>query len=339
MSNGEFDYKNESKAVFEYIERLVCQTPPAKEIQYLYANDKHTIPLNQLGFQWTDISFDPLKSKVRFIKGISLKTGIQYWVPSVFAYYFDNHFDEWNHFAGNSNGNALGLHFEDALERAILEFIERDKFIKYWYLNDGILQKIPKRLLGSQLERKIEYFDSLGYHSDFFNILNEPRAIFSVWCLLRSTDKNNPVFSLTALGADTSLTKAAKKAFVEASSMYFSRIHVQTNRLSASPAHPNIMEKNIRHYFSYERAHDFNDLFASVKSIQEMDRHEQEKSDTIVAALSAYQDIIYIPIKSPLLNETGLYEVKVVGLGGNSMYFNLHNSFKKGRIPGSCPFA
>lgn len=57
-------------------------------------------------------------------------------------------------------------------------------------------------------------------------------------------------------------------------------------------------------------------------------------------ALNYYRDIIYVPIQNKLLEELGMYEVKVFGIGGNNMYFTSREEIlKKGKITGPCPLA
>lgn len=344
LTDGEFDCGNELKAIYEYIERFACQKAPNEEIKLADTLDEASLSFDELGFAWTGCSFEPLKERARFVEGVGLKYRMKYLVPLVFAYYFDNSFDEWRGFAGNSNGNALGQGMEDALERAVLEFVERDKFIKYWYRKDGTLLKIPEEVMDTIMKKKIMYFHSRGYHTDFFCIKNKPEEIFAVWCLLRSFDCSNNMFSLSALGADMDLFQAMKKAHEEVSAMYFSRQRggesINDAKEGEGKREQSHMEDSLLYYFSYEREVEFHELLKDVQELKILPRRRKEQKNWREVVLNAYEDVLYIPIKSPILTELGLCEVKAVGLGGNSMYFGEQKEIlTKGRIFGPCPFA
>lgn len=155
FSHGNFDYDNDIKAIYEYIERLACYKAPKSVTK---EDEEEVLLLKQLGFGWTGIEFLSLKNRIKLVEGYSARDRRKVMVPSVFAYYLDNDLKDWSNFFGNSNGNALGICEEDAMERGILEFIERDKFIKYWYLGDGKLYKISERNLSPALRRKVYFF-------------------------------------------------------------------------------------------------------------------------------------------------------------------------------------
>ncbi len=344
LTGGEFDCENELKAIYEYIERLACRKVPDEEIRMADPRDAKILSFEELGFAWTGSSFEPLKEQIRYVEGIGLKHNTKYLVPSVFAYYLDNSFDEWKLFAGNSNGNALGQGMEDALERAVLEFVERDKFIKYWYQRDGQLLKIPEEIMDTAMKRKMAYFRSRGYQTDFFCIRNKPEEIFAVWCLLRSFDRGNPMFSLTSLGADMNLIRAMEKAHEEVSGMYFSRLRngeaIYEGHKEAGDPKQFRMEDSLAYYFSYEREAEFHQLLEGVETWEPPSWGQQGQSALLETALHVYEDVLCIPIKGSILTDLGLQEVKAVGLGGNNMYFGNHKQMTaQGRIPGPCPFA
>lgn len=342
LTKGTADYENELLAIYEYLERLTCQ----KADKTLTREDMdlgHVLSFEELGFGWTGYQFERRTgSALRYVEGISLKTQEKIWVPSVFAYYLDNRWDEWTtNFAGNSNGNALGSSREDAIERGILEFMERDKFIKYWYLNEGYLLRIPEKLLEGMSE-KLTYFHENHYCVDFYKIENEPKLIHSVWCLIRSTNERNHLFSFSGFGADITLEGAVNKAFTEATTVFFyymdkinCGIFSSVNRMEKINS---TVSENIRYFFSYDSKEPLNKILGSPKEFKGEQWKEKVCESAVQAALNYYKDVFYVPIQSDILEELGLYEVKVVGLGGNNMYFHVSEEVKgQGKIPEYCP--
>lgn len=337
FTKGIADYENELLVIYEYLERLACQkanrTLTVKELDIA-----HILNLEELGFEWTGQQFKKIPgSNPRYVKGISLKTKEEVWIPSIFAYYLDNHWDEWNNFAGNSNGNALGRSLDDAIERGINEFMERDKFIRFWYLNDGYLLRIPKQRI-SGMEEKFRYFTQKKYQLDFFKIENKPKYIHSVWCLIRSTDEKNSLFSFSGFGADVTLMGAIQKAFGEVSTIFF-HYNYRANSSKDIEKIISTVSDDIRYFFSYESKEPLKKILRNIKVYSGKDENKRFKESSIDLALDYYKDIVYIPIESDILDELKLYEVKVVGLGGYSMYFHINDEVKgRGKIAGYCPF-
>ncbi len=337
LTMGVSDYKNELLAVYEYLERLVCQKAVKTSIRKDTDSD-HILSFEELGFGWTGYQFKQRTGTApHFVEGFSLKAGRKIRVPSVFAYYLDNHWDEWIEFAGNSNGNALGSSMEDAIERGILEFMERDKFIKYWYLNEGHLLRIPEALLKG-MENKFRYFHKKNYCIEFYKIENEPKQIHCVWCLIRSTNERNPLFSFSGFGADITMERAVEKAFTEVSTAFFYYIDKLDSVKHIEKINSTVPE-NIRYYFSYDSKEPLKKILDTVKEFKGGREEERICESAVQAAMDYYQDVVYVPIQSEILQELGLYEVKAVGLGGNNMYFRVSEEVKRqGRIPAHCPF-
>lgn len=344
LSDGSFDCANEMKTVYEYIERIVCKDTSHADITMCGEGDKGVLSFEQLGFGWTGLEFRSLGKKNRYVGGISLRTGEKFFIPTVAAYYFDNDFTEWSDFAGNSNGNALGDTQEDAIDRGLAEFIERDKFVKYWYLQNGELLRVAPELFNSKLKGKIKYFYRKGYQVDFFTIHNQPETIYTIWCLFRSVDRKNKLFSFTGLGADCDFEKAAEKAFDEASATVFfhmskeSLLYMKERNTVLTEENP--LQEGVVYYFSYDREKEFERLFEQVDQINAIPQMGCSRETLREKALNYYRDIIYVPIQNKLLEELGMYEVKVFGIGGNNMYFTSREEIlKKGKITGPCPLA
>ena len=340
LSNGEFDCKNELKAVYEYIERLACHHPPKTEVRIRREKKGRQLSFHDLGFAWTKIPFYSLKEQVRYVEGVSLKTGKTLLVPSVFAYYFDNDFCEWGNFAGNSNGNALGDSEADAIERGTLEFIERDKFIRYWYLSEGRIMLIPTSEISFAMKQKIAYFQKSGYRVDFYYLDMKPEEVPVIWCLIRSIDSRNERFSYTGLGADLRFHQAIEKAFDEASSMHFFWKNGPQRQRKEETAMKDLLQESIQFYFSYDREKDFRAILKHVEEISTIPRKKEAQGSATEIAINYYQDVIYVPIHNRILEDLNLYEVKVVGIGGNSMYFDCGEEVRKqSRINGPNPLA
>ena len=338
LSNGEFDSKNELKAIYEYIERLACHQPPKAEVRMRRGEKERELSFHDLGFAWTRLPFYPLKEQVRYVEGVSLKTGKEFMVPSVFAYYLDNDFSEWKNFAGNSNGNALGQSEADAIERGTLEFIERDKFIRYWYLGEGRIMLVPATAISFAIKQKIDYFQKSGYRVDFYYLDMQPEEVSVIWCLIRSIDSRNERFSYTGLGADLGFLQAIEKAFTEASSMHF--FWKNAPQRKEEIAMNDLLQESIRFYFSYDREKDFQSVLKHVEEMAIIPQQNDLQGLATEIAKNYYQDVICVPIRNRILEDLNLFEVKVVGIGGNSMYFDCGEEVRKqSRINGPNPLA
>ena len=337
-SLGKFDVYSELKAIYEYIERYTCSETTYDNIK-IYETDKiQYLSFNDLGFDWIKKDFFCPK-EAEFIEAKSLKTNLSYLVPSVFAYYLNNDFRTWKDFSGNSNGNAVGSSLNDAIERGMLEFIERDKFIRYWYLSDGNILKIDN--LCEVIGGKLQYFTENRYIVECYMIDNKPRDIYSVWCLIRSNNTNEDFFSVTGLGSGLTLEQAIKNAFTEAEGIYFSQKYLKRNFLgNEENAVRNILDENLEIYLSYGIMTQLNALVDNADIIKPIWNASKKRTTLKTRALEYYKDIIYIPIKHKILDDLGLYAAKVVCVGGKNMYFDCGEEVvKKAKLGTVCPLA
>ena len=338
FSLGKFDACSELKAIYEYIERYTCSETIFDDIK-VYETDKISyLNLNDLGFDWTKKEFLYPK-EAEFIEAKSLKTDSSYLVPSVFAYYLKNDFKTWGDFYGNSNGNALGSSLNDAIERGILEFIERDKFIRYWYLSDGNILKIDN--LDELMGNKLKYFDENNYQVDCYLIDNKPNDIFSVWCLIRSKRNDEKFFSVTGLGSGMTLEQAINSAFIEAEGIYFSQRYIRRNHQGYKEiVTKDNLDTNLGIYLSYDIMDALNSLVDNANSIKPVWTAIKRRASIKTKALEYYKDIIYVPINHKILDDLGLYAVKVSCLGGKNMYFDCGDDVvKKAKLGKVSPLA
>lgn len=110
----------------------------------------------------------------------------------------------------NSNGLSIGRSESEAEVFGLLELIERDTFLNYWYS-----KKVPYRITNKIEDDLIERLNRLGYSVNLFYLENE-FEVNVVWCLLQAKTENATFCNYTTTGCSFSIIDAIKSALKEA---------------------------------------------------------------------------------------------------------------------------
>ncbi|WP_066265348.1 YcaO-like family protein [Heyndrickxia acidicola] len=216
-----YDFNEEDaslKAKLEYLERYAASLKLEETISDCYTNiSKSAINPIKLGVYSNsqciqqNLSIYSNSLVIDWVKGQSLVSGEYLLIPEQYVQYLVPNIK--NRFIyESSNGCAVGNTFEEASLFSILEVVERDVFMNFWFSKDKAtridINVEPK------LSKKVQYFNDLGYTLDFFYI-NNGLNIHVVWGLLRSNNIHNYFYSITGLGCHLKLQHAIEAAFKE----------------------------------------------------------------------------------------------------------------------------
>lgn len=153
------------------------------------------------------------KTKIHWVRGRELSSGKNCWLPAQLCFLSQFLFPETRIGYASSNGLASGLGYEDAVERAISEVIERDAFMITW-LNQ---LKFPLLKIEFQnncwLNRTFTTLHSTHYRPYTF-ILNNASGIPVSLSIILNIKRASPLVSFGA-SADLDMNKAIEKSIIE----------------------------------------------------------------------------------------------------------------------------
>ncbi|GGE59000.1 YcaO-like family protein [Priestia taiwanensis] len=164
--------------------------------------------------------------EMNWVKGKSVYSNEECYVPEQMVQYLITDMDN-KCIIDSSNGCAVGNSLEEATLYALLEVIERDVFMNYWF-GDLTLEKIvheDKRILSKEM-----YYNELGYNLSFYSISN-PTDIPVVWGLLTSQNERNPIYSITGLGCHLNIEEAIYSSFGEVNNSFVTLTNNQKENL------------------------------------------------------------------------------------------------------------
>lgn len=315
-------------AFIEYLERLCSFGDNTIFIKKF--DDKKMIPLDKVNHFWLGKKVQIKKKYLYVTKGKSIYSNEKKFIPSELVYY--NVRTKNNQlFEGSSNGCAVGANFDDALLRAILEFVERDSFMKFWFSNNP--KNFAKRInfeKNNKLKLKEKILFNMGYELDFFKINSVP-SLNTVWCLARSINDHNKIYSMSGLSCDNNLYEAINKSFEEMFVVLKLRskekdIHRKIKRTEEEFKNNKLLDNILYYFSSYERKKEFNSLIneIGVIDLKQFSNNEDKKNDLgiIIKDLeSIYSDIIVVDQTSEYLKKLKLKCVKVIVVEGWDIYF------------------
>lgn len=161
------------------------------------------------------------KHYIDWITSYSLMNNEDILIPLQIAYYSSELVDldsSKRYIAESSNGVAIGSNWIEASIAGILEIIERDSFLVYWYTKSSPRKVIdPENIDDENIQLLLSYLNSIQYKVHIFDTTLESK-ITSFWILLEyNGDQKNLVKFYTSGSAHFDAYTALYSALVEAS--------------------------------------------------------------------------------------------------------------------------
>lgn len=208
----------ETKAFLEYLERLASTYKLKNTIIDNYANLKEKAINPKVFGLYSDINYKKYNLKqyndyleIEWCKGISLISKKEYFVPNQLIQYFSPSINQY--VIESSNGSSIGNGKVEAIFYALLEAVERDIFMRFWF-GDLKAYKINFDKEKGYYEARRMFLYELGYNVEFYYIQN-PLKVPVVWCLITKIDESNLVYSITGLGCHLNLIEAINSSYNE----------------------------------------------------------------------------------------------------------------------------
>jgi len=308
-------------ALLEYLERM-CSFIEGGEL-----HSKESVPpnkiinLNKINHFWDDRQEKSSLENLNFILGSSLYSKKDVYVPASIPYYLS--LDDSEMFSGSSNGSAVGKTLEDATYRALLEFIERDTFLKFWYGDTcrGKLLSSSRNGIVSLL-KKLMLIEN--YLVDFV-VIEQFKGIYTVWCIARSFNYSSPIYSMSGLACSGKLFTAVKRSFDEMYGTLKLRIDKITNKTDKTIRLNDDLDKIINYFSSYKVKEKVEEMLYSLeqKSADDFKSSDLLTLDVLIKeSKKIYSDVIVVDITSKILEDIDFKCVKVVVENGWDMIFN-----------------
>lgn len=204
-----------TKAIIEGVERNICRMirtdyyGPAKDIKGRWLNPNTIRPLTSEQRKQDNLAeFNELLS-ISWTKGVVLNSGDEILVPSDLIYYG---FERQNNSIcfSDSSGVAAYYDFHKAVEKAIMELVERDALMRNWYERIPP-NKIEHAILPLHIRKRIEYWKKKN--REVFVLDMESPFAPTIQVIIVS--KEYPCF-VSGAASNDKVEKAICKAFQEA---------------------------------------------------------------------------------------------------------------------------
>ncbi|KGA96624.1 hypothetical protein BALCAV_0214980 [Alkalihalobacillus alcalophilus ATCC 27647 = CGMCC 1.3604] len=207
------------KSFYEYLERLAASTKLKNTIFDNYDNLKRNYSVihpKKLGlyanhFDENLVAYDDSLNTI-WANGKSLRNNKGILIPEQYVQYlYKNHVNQFIY--DNSNGCALGNSLEEATLFSLLELIERETFLNFWF-NDKNLSLRELYLDSNLYKNKYLFFGNEGYELRVFLIKNNV-DIPVVLAIIFSEDGNKPINCLIGTGAHMNILHAVDSSIEE----------------------------------------------------------------------------------------------------------------------------
>ncbi|MDP5272680.1 YcaO-like family protein [Chengkuizengella axinellae] len=334
------------KAIAEYLERSAASSklPHTLKASYREIQNKAVYPkvlgvydgevvdkYNDLEMYNDDLSF-------HWVLATSLLNDKEEYIPEQISQYLRQ--DIKNRYVyESSNGCSVGNSIEEASLYSILEIVERDIFMNFWFEDEHSIHFIEfdrerSNILGREL-----YFEELGYHLEFYYIKNKTELPV-VWCLLRSVNQDNIFYSITGLGCHINIQHAIDSAFYE---VYNSFQKLANHSMDKVIEHLNRIEKtneindvldHIYYFLSYRSKPLVEQKLKSAKSCNYTDLTSKKNFQSIYVeeelsyvkdkVKRVYKDILIVNQTNDFMSALSLYCTKAILIGAAPLDFTSH---------------
>lgn len=328
-------------AFYEYLERVCSVIRPPVIIKEFYdkLNKEDVINPHKIGFTWAnDDVFSYTGEEMEWVESFSLFNKKKKLLPLQYAYY--NAPNIINRFIlGNSNGCALGSSPEEAILHGLLEFIERDVFINYWFYDRYPIYELDCSEI-PEISNFYKYMNIKGYKLQFFYIDDNSKT-YTVWCLIRNFKDNN-IYSITGLACKFDLLKAINASYKEVCGV----IHVREKeknlnaKIKEIERNPNITNlDSIIYFYSSEKLvkDQFDYILSDVEKVQFSAIQKStlytntisgDLTNLLDSLVKKYEDILTVDQTPTFLKEKNLFCYKVTCIGGLDIQFIIDNNHK-----------
>lgn len=309
------------RAIFEYYERISSTNVDHIESVRNVPLHSKAIDYEQLGILWGIKSIPEVSN---WVKAFSERDQSPVYIPFNFVFYGNPEKGE-DINLGSSNGTAIGSGYQDSVQRALNEFIERDVLIESWLGRGANLVRLTSisQILGESFKQLCSL---MHIKTDFFLYKNLIDNKFIVWCLVKTGKKD--IFSSSGFASNENLQNCLKHSFDEAIG---AMVQKEKNTEKASDS---TLDKIQNYYFDANNKQIITNLYKFKRDLSLEDFYKQCKN---ISLIKRYRDIVVVDITPTAIAELGLSCVKVVALGGNSMIFNY--KLEKPNFPKFLPIA
>jgi thiazole/oxazole-forming peptide maturase SagD family component len=182
--------------------------------------------------------------EIEWVKGFSY-TGQEVFVPIDLVYYPIKDIDRKLIVDTCSSGFAAYTDVEEAVNRGVLEIIERDALMRSWYEKKSP-RKLDSKILPTHLQKRVEYWRKEGHEVYVLDLSQNGVIIIEVVI----TSDSYPCFVSGASSSLGTFEETAVKAFQEAES----RLIYGLNELSERSIQPNNVHSVLDHELLYAQS-------------------------------------------------------------------------------------
>ncbi|NDI36715.1 hypothetical protein EPK97_18515 [Chengkuizengella sediminis] len=339
-------YHAKFKAIAEYLERSAASSklPNTLEASYreIQNNAVHPIIFGVYDSEVVDKSSalemytDDLT--LQWVKATSLLDRKEKYIPEQISQYLLQ--DIKNRFVyESSNGCSVGNSLEEASLYSILEAVERDTFMNFWFEKQHTIYLIEFGHESSNMLGRKLYFEELGYNLEFYYVQNKTKLPV-VWCLLRSIDKDNVFYSITGLGCHINIQYAVDSAFYEVFNSYQKltnnskeKIIDHLNRIEETKEIDDVLD-HIYYFLSYcskplleqkvKNAKPYNYIELISEGIFKSIYIEEELEFVKDKVKQVYKDILIVNQTNDFMKALSFYCTKAILIGATPLDFTSH---------------
>lgn len=249
ISTSWFEAKN--KAIAEGFERQcssnvrydICST--ARDLPNAWLDPRVVAPLtNEQYEKLPHLQNFTENTELEWIKGVDMQ-GKSVFVPIDLVFYPINGIHRKLIVDTCSSGFAAHVSYEEAVNLGMLELVERDSLMRYWF-EERSPRKLSRRILPTHLRNRAEYWDRLGYNVSVLDV--SQRGVVVIEVII--TSDNYPCFVSGASSTTDALEASLIKAFQEAESRLICRL----NETEVQRIEPNSVYSVLDHELLYAQS-------------------------------------------------------------------------------------
>ncbi|MBY7665199.1 YcaO-like family protein [Staphylococcus agnetis] len=227
--------KSRTVAMLEAAERYCGMSPKGKKTIDHLDNEEHVnleslilhnndFLLNE-GLRNSDFPRHPIIKSIKWIETLEINTYRKVLIPENYGYYglnVVNPYSKVDYLAYEiSNGCSIGNNYSEVIYYGLMEVLERDAFLSFWYFNTPI--KMIKSINNKQIVEFINEFQKFYDDYDLFlyDISNDNEIPVVMASVISIKETNSKMNFMCATAADVNIFIAIEKAIQEISGILF----------------------------------------------------------------------------------------------------------------------